>query len=250
MINDFYASLILHKPKQKVDVWDDYVDADFKFSSTPDRSLNNLQSVIVGDSACAEGLAWRMLHIAQLIKNSDLNNLLIYFDRREGFSKELIISNLAKYFRPTISGDLVTEPVAISGKAVSKTYKLLRYVLTSNGTDLKLTKVGSSEEENYLWGSQSYVNVNLFGTSGLVVVPRFTGTSFIDWAARPSYTFTKASENLSKNGALIDTVASLPSVFEADILSKLTRLATDNREPVAQVLAASLLLAGAAIKYV
>jgi len=250
MINEFYAGLLLYKPAQSLNIWDDYIDPNFKLPSRLDPALTTLQDLIVGDSRRQEGLAWRMLHVANLIKQSDLANLLSYFDAREGFNKEDIIKTLAFYFNPRITGDLVELPTAISGTALSTTYRLIKYALISNNNELNVSRVGSSDVKTYTWGSQTHLNVELQGTAGLIIVPKFIGSSFIEWASRPTYTFVSASQNLSKNKTLLEKLKNLQSVFEAEVLNILVDLALDPREPVAQVLAAGLLLSGSVVSYV
>lgn len=240
MVNELHACLLLRSEQSNV-VGEDLIDATWRTPALPQAILDVHKAIFVSPDI-PEAVNWRILQLRSLLKQSDLRDLAHKFDVREGYALSDLIPEMAKFFAPVIEGDINRSKVSFSGKPQRPAYELLQYFISSDGSTVKIQSPKYGTVEGSLGSAGS---MTLPGTEARINLASFTGNFILRWAAKPTVTLTHISRDLAgTHRNVVEEVAILPSIFEKNTIRYLFNLAVDTKEPVAQILAAALLLAG------
>lgn len=189
---------------------------------------------------------WRILEIRRLLPRTDLASWLTRFDPRTGYDVTLLTCDMAKAFRPQVTGSEIAG-IEVVGHLTSPAYQLYRWRITTDGDDWEVTSETAGGVAGKFSDTGQVATVQLPGAGGCAVrVPAGSGPAWLRWAARPQITLADTSRELREElRADVAGLAAEPNAkFDPRECEHLRKLATGEGDPLLQVCAATLLLAG------
>lgn len=243
MINEFYAAL-LNVTAANIQPGSDYVSPTWRTRHETPASLAVRRALLLQPES-RTAANWRSAEIRRILRGCDLQSFMTVFDARTGYVVGDLQREMAAYLRPQVAADTLAEQVKFTGKNIAQTYSVQHWSIQVADGGYQVLTDDTVSTGSLTPGSTKII---LPGTDAGCEFPSVDNNIMVTWASRPTATIADTAKQLRTDlVSSIDALVSQSSVYDFHETGALRNVVFFTAESPVQVVAVSLLLAGATL---